>query len=200
MTGLNSNIVEIINKFKTMKNQLQEVDLSEALVFGVNAAKSRMQNRIFDDGHDADNGSLGGYVGKKSVSKKTKSFGFETDKIAKRQLGVRSGGINVNLTPYEWKRVSNKREIVYKDLEFYGTLRRGIVIIKESSNRVVTAIPNNKLYLIARGQEAQIGGIRGGGPARIFSLSKEEEELLRTNVIAAVNQIYARIFNTNQSI
>lgn len=185
---MNSNIVEVIGRFKDMKKQLQEVDLSDALVFGVNAAKSAMQNRIFDQGLDAGNERIGSYAGpKKKVSKK-QFEGRNTDFL----FGPVAGSA-FKLSAYEKKRVKAGRQIKYKDEEFTGTLRRGLIVIKDTSTRVVCAIPNEKLLIIAKAQEEYIN-------SKIFSLTDDERELLRTNVIAAVNQIYARILNADKSV
>lgn len=178
MTGFNSNIGELIEKFKAIKERAQNVDLSDALVIGVNAAKGAMQFRIFNKGLDSGNVPLGSYRGAKSNAKNT---------FSEFLVGVPAG--QLRLSPYEKKRVKKGRQIRYKDLEFTGTLRRGIVVIKESQVRVVCAIPNEDLYKIAKYQEEQINAI-------IFELSEEERELLRTNVIAASKQIYDRIFNS----
>jgi len=182
MTDFTSNIGELIERFKVIKEKALSIDLSEALVIGVNAAKATMQVRIFNRGEDAGNVSLGSYRGpKKSVSKKQ----FEG-----RKIEFLFGQVDdIRLSQYEKKRVAKGRQIRYKDLEFTGTLRRGIVVIKESTIRVVCSIPDEDLYKIARGQEKQIN-------AEIFSLSDEEREVLRTNVIAATKQIYDRIFNS----
>lgn len=186
MIGINSNIDELVERFKLMKKELQSVDLSDALVVGVNAGMALMKNRIFNQGLDAGGVSLGSYAGpKKKVSKK-QFEGRDTDFLF--------GNTNTpKLSQYEKKRVGKGRQIRYKDLEFYGTLRRGIVVIKETSTRVVMAIPNENLYVIAKAQEEYIN-------APIFRPSDEERELVRTNVIAAVNQIYARILNPNRSV
>lgn len=177
MTGFTSNISEIIERFKVLKEKAQNVDLSDALLFGVNAAKGGMENRIFTRGLDAGNVPLGSYAGPK---KNVRNI-FSEFLVGSPQ--------SLLLSQYEKKRVKAGRQIRYKDLEFTGTLRRGIVVIKESQTRVVCSIPNEDLIKIARGQEEKIG-------AEIFSLSDEERELLRTNVIAAVNQIYVRLFNS----
>ena len=185
MTGVTSNIEEVIEKFKAMKKELQTVDLSDALVIGVNAAKASMQFRIFNKGLDAGNLQIGSYAGPKKKAKKGQFDGRKKDFL----FGDLPEGEEPQLSEYEKKRVAKGRQIKYKDLEFTGSLRRGIVVIKENSVRVVCAIPNEKLFNIAKFQEEYI-------KAPIFSLSDEERELLRTNVIAAVNQIYDRIINS----
>lgn len=181
MTGLNSNIGDLIEKFKAMKTQLQTVDLSDALVVGVNAAKAAMQFRIFSKGLDAGGTSIGSYAGPKKKQPKERFEGRDVDFLF--------GDVGeIKLSDYEKKRVAKGRQIRYKDLEFTGALRRGMVIIKESSVLVVCSIPNEKLYNIAKWQEEHIH-------ASIFSLSDSERELMRTNIMEIVNQIYDRILN-----
>lgn len=176
MTGFNSNLNELIVRFKAIKTGSQQVDFSDALVLGVNAAKASMQNRIFNRGEDKENVSLGKYVGpKKPTSKKLSKFLVGSAK-------------SVQLSQYEKKRVGKGRQIRYKDLEFEGVLRRGIVVIKETPTSVICAIPNDKLIVIARGQEEYLKTL-------IFALSDSERKLMVTNVHAAIKQIYDRLFN-----
>ena len=177
MTGMNSNIGELIERFKILKEQARNVDLSDALVVGVNAAKAAMQFRIFNKGLDAGNTPIGSYKGPKKLTANDFS-----------EFLVGDPGDTLQLSQYEKKRVKKGQQIRYKDLEFTGTLRRGILVIKESQVRVVCAIPNENLFNIAKWQEEYIN-------APIFSLTDQERELLKTNVIAAVNQLYDRLFN-----
>lgn len=176
MTEFHSNIDQLIVRFKLIKQASQQIDFSDALVVGVNAAKASMQNRIFNQGKDRTLTSLGKYKGpKKTTSKKFSKFLVGTVKA-------------LQLSEYEKKRVGKGRQIRYKDLEFTGTLRRGIVVIKESSLSIICAIPDDKLIVIARGQEEYLN-------TKIFSLSDDERELMKTNVNAALKQMYDRLFN-----
>lgn len=177
MTGLTSNIEQVIERFKLIRDKSKQIDFSEALVLGVNAAKGSMQFRIFNKGLDNTGNALGKYKGRKKPV---------VNDFSEFLVGIPKA---LQLSEYEKKRLKKGRQIRYKDLEFEGALRRGIVVIKESQDSVVCAIPNAKLYDIAKGQEKQIGTV-------IFALSEEERELLRTNVIEAVNQIYVRLFNS----
>lgn len=177
MTGFNSNINELIEKFKAIKTNAQNIDLSDALLAGVNAGKGAMENRIFNRGLDINNNPLGEYRGEKQNVKNTFS-----------EFLVGTPG-QLRLTPYQRKRVKKGRQVRYKDLEFQGALRRGIVVIKESQVSVVCAIPNEDLFNISQYQEEDLH-------TKIFGLSEEEKEVLRTNVIAVSKQIYDRIFNT----
>jgi len=178
MTGWNSNIDEVIQRFKGMKEQMEGADFSQALVAGVQAARAAMHVRIFNKGLNTDGGSLGLYVGKKRPMKNT---------FSKFQVGSPGGQLMV--TPYEKKRIKGKRQIRYKDLEFTGALRRGMVVITENQNRVVCAIPSDDLFIITVGQEDYL-------KMRIFSMSEFEKEEMKTHVHEISKQIYDRIFNT----
>lgn len=182
MTGLNSNINELISRFEKAKNV--KVDLSEALIGGVNAARGEMVFRIFNKGLDTEGKPLGKYRGSKSKAPLTKEFKGKKKFIA---------GDRNKFTPYELIRIKAGRQVQYKDLEFKGDLRRGILVIKESANKVVCAIVNEKLQLISRGQEEDLNTI-------IFTPSKEELETMSVNVTALLKQLYVRYFNPDQSI
>lgn len=191
MTGLNSNIDQVVERFRAIGARVKGVDPSEALIVGVNAARGQMTERIFNKGQDFEGGSLGVYVGKKG----------RLSKLAEQRIfGKRKKeflvGTNDQFSPYEIKRIKKGRQIRYKDLELFGSLRRGIIVIKSSNTRVVCAIPNDKLYKIAQGQETQIGRILGTGVTVIFTPSQEEKKVLRENTTEALKQIYVRVFNS----
>lgn len=191
MTGLNSNIDQVVERFKALGARVKGVDPSEALIVGVNAARGEMQFRIFNKGLGTEGGSLGIYVGKKgrlSKLSEQRLFGKR-----KKEFLV---GANDQFSPYEIKRIGKGRQIRYKDLEMFGSLRRGMVVIKTSNVRVILAIPNEKLFQIAKGQELQIGRILGVGEVVIFKPNAEERQLLRDNTIEALKQIYVRVFNS----
>lgn len=192
MTGLNSNINEVIEKFKTAGARSQAVDPSDALIVGINAARGKMSFRIFNKGQDANGGTFGKYTGKKmSLSQALQSRLFTRTGSKERMAGEQD-----QFSEYEIKRVSKGRQIRFKDLEFTGTLRRGIVVVKETPTRVVCVIVNAALAKISRHQEEQIGRILGRGPVKIFALSKEEIEIMRDNTLEALKQLYVRVFTT----
>jgi hypothetical protein len=182
MTNFTSNISELIEKFKILKDKADTLDLSEALIGGVTAARGAMSNRIFNRGEDIGGVSIGSYRGvKKRTSKK---------QFAGRDTAFLFGDpATLKLSPYEKKRLAKGRQIRFKDLEFTGTLRRGIVVIQEGERKVVCAIPSDELIKIARGQEKQIN-------AEIFGLSEEEKVIMRDHVIELSKQIYVRYFNS----
>lgn len=182
MTGITSNIDQVIEKFKAIKERTENVDPSEALIVGVNAARGEMTFRIFNNGEDRSGNSLGSYKGKKNS--------FDTAKLFKGKKKEFFVDDNDNqFTPYQVKRIKEGRQIRYKDLEFTGTLRRGIVVLKESMTKVNCAVPSSRNIKIINGQEEQLN-------TKIFSLSESERQTLRENTIEALKQIYVRVFNT----
>lgn len=185
MTGLTSNLDQIIARFKLIKADVLTVDFSDALLGGVNQAKARMDNRIFNQGQDAENKSLGKYRGRKKRVSQSRFEGRKTDFL----FGDISGNNPLNLSEYELKRVEKGRQVRYKDLEFFGSLRRGIVVIKESNTSVICAIPNEALFNIAKAQEQYL-------KTTIFALSEEEKKEMVFVVTTLVKQIYDRIFGT----
>jgi len=178
MTGFSSNINEVIEKFKSKKEMALNVDMSEALVAGVAAARAAQHDRIFQRGLNSSGGSLGLYVGKKKTVKNTYS---------KFLVGSTTG--QLLLTPYERKRIDAGRQIRYKDLEFTGALRRGMVIIKQSPTLVVCSIPSDDLFIITIGQEEYL-------KMKIFDLAEFEKEEMSTHVKEISKQIYDRILNS----
>lgn len=188
MISLHSNIEPLIEKFKLIAAQSKEVDFSQALLAGVNVGKAKMQFRVFNTGKDAEGVSLGIYTGKKEGGA-PRSLKKNTDEVKRRLVGAQS-----LFTPYELKRLRKGRQIVYKDLEFTGDLRKGIVVVKKGPYQVLCVIPNAKLGKIAQAQELHIARIRGAAdPVKIFSLSKEEHELMVKNINAVLKQIYDKL-------
>lgn len=180
MTGLTSNINDVIERFKKIQTDAKNIDFSEALAVGVNAARGEMSNRIFNQGKDSKGTPLGPYKGRKKKANPK----FKSEAVKKFLVG--------NLTdfsPYMMKRINAGRQVNYKDLEFTGDLRRGIKTVKKNNEYVVCAIVNDKLILIAEGQEQQL-------KTTIVSLSESERETLKLNVNAALKQLYARIINS----
>jgi len=186
MIGITSNIDEVIERFKRKADQAANVDVSQALTAGVNAARGAMTNRIFNKGLDSNKATLGQYKGKKGKKSTAKARAILGKK---KRLEFFTTNFQGEFSEYEIIRIEHGRQIRYKDLELTGTLKRGIVTIKQTSNRVVCAIPSNKLFKIAQGQEKQIG-------TTIFQLSDEERQVLKDTTNEVLKQIYDSIINT----
>lgn len=206
MTGLTSNIDQVIQHFQKMANQTKEIDVSQALLAGVNAAAGQMKFRIFNEGKDAEGNSLGQYKGRKKTfsPKQQLSADFKKKLSNSRLLGPENQtGDSFNFSEYELIRLRDGRQIRYKDLELTGSLRRGIVPADQndtsgvvSKTKVVCAIPNTDLFNIARYQEQQIGKIRGTDSVRIFSQSAQEKQTMTEVITETVKQLYDRVFNS----
>lgn len=188
MLIVNTNIDEIISKFKKVAENAESIDYSEALLVGANAAMGQMKFRIFNEGLDNQLVSFGKYTGKKKGLRSKNAVKISKMRIAEA-LDVDDG-----LTDYEKKRLRHGRQVDFKDLEFDGDLRRGIVDGKVSNIKVICWIPNDEEFKIAKYQEAQIGKIRGETVV-IFSLTEDERLLVVDNTKEALKQIYDRLFS-----
>lgn len=181
MYTLNSNLDDLITKWTVNLEKAKTINMSDALIFGVNAARGQMENRIFNQGLDSTGKPLGIYRGKRNYPKPKKLND-------PRKLKFATGGARL-LTRYERKRVDAGRQVRYKDLEFTGTLRRGIVVIKQTESRVVCAAPSQRNKDIIDGQEKDLN-------TKIFSLSVSERDFMKQQINAAIKQKYAGLFNS----
>jgi hypothetical protein len=212
-----SNIPEVIERLEQLKTAVGGnsggiptiPDFSDAMLSALNAGMGKMKNRIFNKGLDADGNSFGNYHGNKTRITKGKlsvkrndEFDEKERKKRKRVLGREiKENPEAKYTEYEKFRVSHGRQIVYKDLEMEGSLRRSIETVRQSNKSVVVAIINEETADISTYQEKQIGNIRAGqnantgsaAPARIFEFSKEELEQVEAEAKAAIKQTIDKI-------
>jgi len=210
---IKSNIKDLIDQLQNVTANGRRIDFSEPLAVGVNAARAAMQYRIFNTGTDAAGESLGKYIGRtyRTTSRKytytlEDIFDSETKKKLgkkrKQLLGHSQFNPELKNTDYEKLRLSEGRQIGFKDLEFYGSLRRAIVTVTNDNNKVSCVIDNELEYNISVWQEQQIASIREVGyvkktdqRAPIFQLAKDEQELLETEVNTALKILYDSLFN-----
>jgi hypothetical protein len=213
-----SNIAALIAKLEALKVKVQtssekEIppDFSDAIFSAVNAGMGLMKQRIFNEGKDAENTTLGVYTGKKSkVTKGKYSTAAEgadqfEEKARKKQkaalrkkLKASSDGL---YTEYEKYRLSRGRQIKYKDLELEGSLRRSIECVK--NGKIEVRIQDPEQSKIAGYQEKQIGNIRAGqnankgtaDPAAIFQFSRDEYEQVKKEGAAAIGQVIQKLLN-----
>lgn len=211
--AIKSNIPEIIEKLERIKAALSGTDglspaITEAMYTALNAGMEKMKFRIFNKGLDAEGNSLGNYQGNKTrLTKKKYSIASDDEfderdrKSAKGRLKKFVGG--ETYTEYEKFRLSKGLQIGYKDLEVEGSLRRSIQTVKVDNSQVVVAITNEETAKIASYQEQQIGNIRSGQnaktgtsePAKIFTISQEEYDLIKAEGNEAIRQIIRKIIN-----
>lgn len=203
---LKSNLDQVIKRLQQLRNEAANLDVTAALLQGVNVARAQMLVRIFNNGLDKGSRSFGKYTGRKHgiSSRRFKSrLGKEpvaeerrkkvSETKRKFKKNVRDTG-DSEFTEYEKRRLEHGRQIRYKDLEFSGSLRRSIITANDGDRKAVCAINNAKEAKIAQYQETQIGGIRGEGQrARIFGLSDQEKTKLKEETNIALKQVYDRI-------
>lgn len=189
---LKSNIPQLIEKLERLKISVGSAgsvppipDFSDAMFNAINSGMGLMKQRIFNKGLDADNNTLGKYIGKKGKVTSKKYSGFK--KLQKNLVG------ETDLTEYEKFRVAHGRQVEYKDLEVDGGLRRSIETVKSDSGKVVIAIVNPENALIAGYQEDQVGRIRGTGIARIFSLSEDEYNHIQAEGKEGIRQVINKL-------
>lgn len=203
MRTFKTNIDEMIEQLQKVKAAVGGTgstppDFSDAMFGALNTGMALMKRRIFNLSQDANSEPLGKYIGKKKKITRREFTRFNSedpnDVFVKREARKKKKRLQKNadasgleeFSHYEKKRLAHGRQIEKKDLEFDGTLRRTIEVVKEV-NRVVIAFTNTEQAAIARYQEQQIGNIRAGAnpvkgkatPVRIFSLSEEEYEQVR---------------------
>lgn len=189
---LKSNIPDIIERLERLKIAVGGAAgippnpyISTAMFNGINVAMADMKKRIFQRGLDADEVTLGKYVGKKT-NVTAKKFGGNK-KLQKNFIGEGA------LTEYEKFRVAHGYQIGYKDLSVTQSLENSINTVKDSNGRVVIAIVNAETSRIAGYQEEQVGRIRGTGNARIFSLSEAEFNHMKAETKEGIRKAIAKI-------
>jgi hypothetical protein len=164
-------------KINKLKDAFEKGRFADALLAALNTGNGLMQQRIFQQTTDVEGNDFGAYIGKATKVKRIK--------ISKNPLQNKRNKalIGQNLTPYQRKRASKGRQVLRKDLEFTGGLRRAIETIVENDKAVVLEFNNDQAALIAKGQEAQITNIRLGQKGitkgvgiKIFSLNQAEKQ------------------------
>lgn len=172
----------ILTKYvNELKKIVESGQFADALVGAINTGNGLMQQRIFTRNQDVEGNSLGTYIGKKSA------LGIEAQKrlLSQANSTVQRKRIKraaVPLTPHMRKRVLRGRQVVSKDLELEGDLRRSIQVFIENDKEVVLAFNTDKQALVAAGQEQQITNIRNGRPGttkgtgaiKIFAFNGDE--------------------------
>jgi hypothetical protein len=163
-------------KVDGLKEAYENGNFADALVGALNTGNGLMQQRVFTQTEDIEGNTFGQYVGVKRKAK-TKPT---TDRTQARRNKAIEGKF---LTSYQRKRAAKGRQILRKDLEFTGGLRRAIEIQAENDKAAVIQFNNSDAAKIAKGQEAQITNIRNSGKGttkgtgvKIFTLNKAEKE------------------------
>lgn len=178
-------------KIEGLKEAFENGKFGDALVGALNTGNGLMQQRIFQETHDVKGQSFGKYVGKK---RKARVLPITKNRTQNKRNKAIAGQ---DLTAYERKRALKGRQILKKDLEFMGGLRRAIETQIEGEKAAVLWFNNDLAAKIAKGQEQQIENIRNGqsgttkgtGATKIFSLNDKEKETVVDQGAELIKQI-----------
>jgi hypothetical protein len=187
----------ILTKYvKDLSRLVEGGGFADALVGAMNTGNGLMQQRIFTRNEDVEGQSFGVYIGRKAaLGQFSQSRLLTLAKSATDRRRVRRAA--VPLTPYQRKRVLRGRQVLRKDLELEGDLRRSIQVFVENDRTVVLAFNDDHQALIASGQEQQIhnirqgrkGTTRGTGAPKIFALNENEIDETKEQGVELVLQL-----------
>lgn len=177
-------------KIDAIKKAYESGRFGDALVGALNTGSGLMQQRVFQNNTDVKGQSFGEYIGKKRKVRLVVSENRTQNKRNKAIAGL-------DLTSYQRKRAAKGRQILKKDLEFTGGVRRAIETQIENEKSVVLQFNNDQAARIARGQEQQIHNIRAGGKGttkgsgatRIFTFDEKEREQVTEQGAELIKQI-----------
>lgn len=170
--------------------------IGDILISALNTGNGLMQARVFRANQDVEGNSFGEYIGKKvnlTEAQKAKLLSSTTSKTDLKRI---KRNLSESLTSYQRKRVNKGRQILRKDLEFSGGLRKSIEIQIENEKAGILTFNTDESALIARGQENQITNIRNGLPGsskgdgvKIFALTESEKSEVIDQVKILVNEL-----------
>lgn len=192
--------LNILNeKIKGIKGAFLNGRFADALAGAVNEGNGKMQQRVFQANEDVNGQGFGQYIGikkKQSDRSQLRSLFSTTSKTDKKRIKKSAG---LSLTSYQRKRAKAGRQVLKKDLEFTGALRRAIETQIENEKFAVLTFNNDEAAKIAKGQENQISNIRNGVTAttkgagtKIFRLNKTEKEEVIEQGTELIKQILKR--------
>jgi hypothetical protein len=176
-------------KIEGLKEAFDNGNFGDALVDSLNTGNGLMQQRVFQQNKDVEGNDFGKYVGRKRKARLIVSKNKTQNKRNKAIAGQ-------DLTTYQRKRALKGRQILKKDLEFTGGLRRAIETAIEDEKSAVLTFNNDEAAKIARGQENQITNIRKGGKGsskgdgvKIFRLNTSEKEQVIEQGVELIKEI-----------
>ena len=187
----------LAGKIEGIKKAFENGRFGDALVGALNSGNGLMQQRIFQENLDVKGQSFGKYIGKKSKQSdraQVKALFSTTSKTDKKRIKASAG---LELTYWQRKRAGKGLQVVKKDLEFSGGLRRAIETQIENEKAAVLQFNNTEAAKIAKGQEQQIHNIRNGstantkgsGAVKIFTLNDKEREQVTEQGAELITQI-----------
>ena len=190
------DVTILSKKVQGIKEAFENGKFADALVGALNTGNGLMQQRVFTENKDIQGQSFGQYVGKKSKQSdrsQVRSLFSTKSKTDKKRIKASAG---IELTYYQRKRANKGRQVIKKDLEFSGGLRRAIETQIENEKSVVLEFNNLDAAKIAKGQENQISNIRSGkkgttkgSGTRIFTLDENEREQVTEQGAELIKQI-----------
>lgn len=185
----------LLDKIKKLKQVVAEGNFSDAIVASLNTGNALMQNRIFGDNVDAFGNGFGVYVGIKRKSPRLTARLLRITTSRTDRVRIKRNA-PFSLTYYQRKRVNKGRQIVKKDLEFSGGLRRSIEVEIINEKSAVVQFNDYHSAEIARGQENQITNLRNGQPGytkgdglKIFAFNENERDISNQQLSILLDQI-----------
>lgn len=191
------DVTILSKKIEGLKEAFESGRFGDALVGALNTGSGLMQQRIFQETHDVKGQSFGKYVGKKrKITDRALFLSFNTTTSRTDQKRIKKNA-DLELTSYQRIRANKGRQILKKDLEFMGGLRRAIETQIEGEKAAILGFNNDLAAKIAKGQEQQIENIRNGGSGttkgsgatKIFSLNDKEKETVVNQGSELIKQI-----------
>lgn len=178
------------DKIEGIKTAFENGQFADALVTAVNTGNGLMQQRIFTQNQDSEGNDFGQYIGPKTKT----GLKFSNNPTQNKRNKSITGQF---LTAYQKKRAAAGRQVIKKDLEFHGGLRRAIETVVEGENAAILEFNNSDAAIVAHGQEQQIANIRNGlpgttkgiGAVKIFKLSTTEKEQVVEQGLELIKQV-----------
>ena len=190
------DLKDLESKIARVKEISAKGEFSTILIAALNTGNGLMQARVFRLNQDIEGNDFGGYIGKKvslTEYQKAKLLASTTSKTDLKRI---KANLDVALTAYQRKRVNKGRQILKKDLEFSGGLRKSLEIQIENEKAGILTFNTDESALIARGQENQITNIRNGLPGsskgdgvKIFALTEEEKKEVIDQAKILINEV-----------
>lgn len=193
------DITILSNKIQGLKEAFENGNFADALVGALNTGNGLMQQRVFQENQDIKGQSFGKYIGKTQTERQAgravaRALFTTTSKTDKKRI---KAAATLELTAYQRKRANKGRQVLKKDLEFTGGLRRAIETQIEDEKAAVLQFNNTDAANIARGQEQQITNIRNGqkgstkgtGATKIFTFNENEKEQVGEQGSELIKQI-----------
>lgn len=190
----------LAKKISGVKEAFENGKFGDALVAALNYGNGLLQERVIVQNQDTEGNGFGKYIGSRKRKLQDRDvlralFGT-TSKTDRKRIKANAG---LDLTAYQRKRVNKGRQILKKDLEFTGGLRRAIetqVAEKEGEKVAVLNFSTLELAKIAHGQEVQITNIRNGGKGttkgigvKIFGFNSKERGQIDEQAVLLINEI-----------